>query len=149
MNIMDSIIMQIPPHERICAVAGDEFHLIGENGKKIIMDNAFVKRIFDAFGEFDYYKVIYNDNKFSNLSDWTPNQKTEIIHYFKNDADKEFITLEIRTTTKRMREAGIQKIEQGDKIRLYRQDVYKALSNGDNYNPVFQKIINMNAVNFK
>jgi len=127
----------------------DEFHLIGENGKKIIMDNAFVKRIFDAFGEFDYYKVIYNDNKFSNLSDWTPNQKTEIIHYFKNDADKEFITLEIRTITDKMRKAGIQELKQGDRIRLYRQDVYKTLSNGDNYNPVFQKIINMNAVNFK
>ena len=118
-----------------------------EGKNYFVADQVFVK--YDAFGEFNYYKVIYNDNKFSNLSGWTPNQKTEIIRYFKNNPDKEFITMEVRTRNDLLERAGIQEIKQGDRIRLYRQDVYKTLSNGDNYDPVFQKIINMNSVNFE
>lgn len=126
----------------------EEFHVIGENGSKVIMDNAFVKAVKNEAGITQYYKVIYNDNKFGNLSSWTPNQKTEVINYFKNNPSKEFITMEVRTSDDLLEAAGITTLNQGDNIRLYRQDVYKTLSNGDNSNPVFQEIINMNAVNF-
>ena len=110
------------------------------------MDNGFVEEVLDVDGDFEYFRIIYNDNKFGINSPWTPNQKSEIIDKFKDDPNLEYITLEVRTV-----DVGRNNIEFGyeSQIRLYREDVYKSISNGVNDNPEFLSIINMSDQNFK
>ena len=56
--------------------------------------------------------------------------------------------MEIRTSNDLLDDEGINYLRQGSELRLYRQDVYKTLSNGVNANPLFDDIIKMNDVGF-
>ncbi len=119
-------------------------------GKKVILDNAFIKEVTNDFGDLEYYKIIYNDNKFGPNSPWTPNQKEEIIHFFRDNLD-EYITLKIRSTNTTLLSKGIDTeiINYGMEVRLYREDIYKTLNNGNDLTPEFGEIINMNSKKFK
>jgi len=117
-------------------------------GSKVIFDNGFVQKVTNNFGDFEYYRVIYNDNKFGLKSPWTTNQKTEIIHQFRDNPNLEYITLEVRTVDDKIPDNKIN-FRYKTEIRLYREDVYKSISNGVNDNPEFSRIISMNQINFK
>lgn len=131
----------------------NELHVLPKKtngyGKKVIMDNAFIIKTKEtnALGiEIEYYKVIYNDNKFSAKSPWTPNQKEEIIDFFKDNPNEKFITLEIRSANKFLEDSPVKK---NGLVRLYREDIYKTLSNGVDSKPEFGEIINMNNNGFR
>lgn len=109
----------------------------------VIMDNAFTKEIHALDGSLDYVKVIYNDSKLNASTAWSANQNKEIISYFKNNPDVEFIKMEVRTDNKFLQNTPIK---QGVEVRLYRGDVYKTISDG---NGNFGKSINMNNIKFK
>ena len=116
-------------------------------GNKVILDNGFVEEVLDDAGIRQYYRIIYNDNKFGINSPWTPNQKSEIIHKFRDDPDLEYITLEVRTVDDKIPYNEISFGTQTE-LRLYRNDVYKSISNGVNDDPEFAEIINMNVSQF-
>ena len=115
-------------------------------GNKVIMDNGFVEEVKNDFGVRQYYRIIYNDNKFGINSPWTPNQKSEIIHKFRDQPNLEYITLEVRSNDNFLTNSPVKN---GGEIRLYREDIYKSLSNGVNDNPEFLEIINMKSIGFK
>ena len=80
-------------------------------------------------------------------NDWTANQKSELIDVFKNNPNKKYIEFQVRTNNTLLKEANApEKFRQGTTIRIYREDVYKIISEGDNI-----KIppIQMNSINFK
>ncbi len=123
----------------------DQLHVLGPNGNKVIMDNCFLKQVteIDEMGiSISYTKAIYNDCKYSDLAGWTPNQKSEIINLFKNDSDLDYVTIELRSANERLVGTNVQ---QGDFIRLYRNDVFKTTSDGQGG---FGQIIQMSITNF-
>lgn len=75
-------------------------------------------------------------------NDWIANQKSELIDVFKNNPNKKYIEFEVRSDKLPINSP----IKKTDKIRIYREDVYKIISEGDNI-----KIppIKMNDINFK
>jgi hypothetical protein len=123
----------------------DQLYLLGPNGNIVIMDNAFVQEVIALDGTVEYIRVAYNDSKYTNAAGWSPNQKSEIITVFKNDKSKQFIRMTIRTETNRLKELGL-KLSKGDEVRLYREDVFKTISDGTgNYKETFK----MNVLDFK
>lgn len=97
--------------------------------------------------EVDYFRAVISDSKLNAGSPWTANQKSELIDVFKNNPDKKYIEFEVRTNNKFLKEANAPKdFKQDIKIRIYKEDVYKITSEGDNI-----KIppIKMNDINFK
>ena len=121
----------------------DQLYVLGPNGNMVIMDNAFVQEVKDLDGTLDYIKVAYNDSKYSNAAGWTDNQKSEIITIFKNDTNKQFIELKVRTENRFLNNTPIS---QNSTIRLYRQDVFKTISDGSGN---FGQTIRMNDINFR
>ena len=80
-------------------------------------------------------------------NDWTANQKSELIDVFKNNPNKKYIEFEIRSDKKYLGNLATDiDFNQNRKVRIYREDVYKIISEGDNI-----KIppIKMNDINFK
>ena len=61
-------------------------------------------------------------------NDWTANQKSELIDVFKNNPNKKYIEFEVRSDKLPINSP----IKKTDKIRIYREDVYKIISEGDN-----------------
>lgn len=100
---------------------------------KIIADDLFVKKVFDEIEEIDYYRAVISDSKLNAGSPWTKNQKSELIDIFKNDKSKEFIEFEVRSDKKYLGDL-VSDIDfnQSKKVRIYREDVYKIISEGDN-----------------
>ncbi|WP_197285514.1 fibronectin type III domain-containing protein [Pedobacter sp. R20-19] len=121
----------------------NQLYVMGPKGNLVIMDNGFVKQVYAIDGSLDYTKVIYNDSKLNIGTAWSKNQNTEIIKFFRDNPDKEFIVMEVRTDNKFLQNVPIQKTNQ---IRLYRQDVFKTISDG---NGNFGKSIRMNDIKFK
>ena len=119
----------------------DQLYVLGPKGNMVIFDNGFVKEVKNELGEVLYIKVVYNDSKYSNAAGWTDNQKTEIIDFFKNNPDK-YIVMKVRTSPDKLINTPIS---QGSEIRLYRQDVYKTISDG---NGNFGQTIKMDNINF-
>lgn len=114
---------------------------------KIIADDLFVKKVFDEIEEIDYYRAVISDSKLSAGSPWTKNQKSELIDIFKNDKSKEFIEFEVRTNNDILIKNGAPNgFLTSTKIRVYREDVYKIISEGDN---IKVPPLNMNTSNFK
>nr|WP_197063974.1 UDP-N-acetylenolpyruvoylglucosamine reductase [Capnocytophaga canimorsus] len=106
-----------------------------------------MKKVFDEIEEVDYFRAVISDSKLNADSPWTANQKSELIDVFKNNPDKKYIEFEVRTNNKFLKEANAPKdFEQDIKIRIYREDVYKIISEGENI-----KIppIKMSDINFK
>jgi hypothetical protein len=104
------------------------------NNKHVVMDDAIVDLTPVAYtgpnNNIPIYKAIYHDSKLTSAADWTKNQKSEIIDIFditKNPNPPPFIEFEVRTTSF----PSGSPIRQGSKIRIYKTDVYKSISNGD------------------
>ena len=106
-----------------------------------------MKKVFDEVEEVDYFRAIISDSKLNATSPWTANQKSELIDVFKNNPNKKYIEFQVRTNNTLLKEANApEKFRQGTTIRIYREDVYKIISEGENI-----KIlpIKMNSINFK
>jgi len=106
----------------------------------------FVKELRDERGR-SYFKAIISDSKLNATSPWTANQKSELIDVFKNNPNKKYIEFEVRSADKYLGDLIKNKnFRDNKKIRIYREDVYKIISEGDNI-----KIppIKMNDINFK
>ena len=69
-----------------------------------------------------------SDSKLNATSPWTANQKRELIDVFKNNPNKKYIEFEVRSDKLPISSP----IKKTDKIRIYREDVYKIISEGDN-----------------
>lgn len=53
-----------------------QIYLKGVN-KSTVADDLFVKKVFDAIEEIEYFKAIISDSKLTRKSPWTPNQKSQ------------------------------------------------------------------------
>lgn len=105
-----------------------------------------MKQVFDDRGR-PYYKAVISDSKLNAGSPWTANQKSELIDIFKNDKSKEFIEFEVRTNNDILIKNGAPNgFSTSTKIRVYREDVYKIISEGEN---IKVPPLNMNTSNFK
>lgn len=108
----------------------DQIHLLRTGGsKQIIADDLFVKQVFDDRGR-PYYKAVISDSKLNAGSPWTDNQKSELIDIFKNDTSLPYIEFEVRTNKSILEVKGAP--DGMKKVRIYREDVYKIISEGDN-----------------
>ena len=147
-SLVSSKIRNIPPFSTLYK---DYTHLkqVYLKGVKdnIIADDLFVKKVFDEVEEVDYFRAIISDSKLKATSPWTANQKSELIDVFKNNPNKKYIEFEVRSADKYLGDLINNKnFRDNKKIRIYREDVYKIISEGDNI-----KIppIKMNDINFK
>jgi hypothetical protein len=78
------------------------------------------------------YKLIYHDSKLSNAAPWTPNQQTDIIDVFNQTNPPDFIEFQVRNGTDYFTQKYPNSIVGTDfKVRIYREDVYKSISNGE------------------
>ncbi|MDR2223879.1 MAG: UDP-N-acetylenolpyruvoylglucosamine reductase [Flavobacteriaceae bacterium] len=126
----------------------DQIHLlrVGPNGKKIIADDLFVKLVKYDKGR-PYYRGVISDSKLSSGSPWTDNQKSELINIFRDDKIREFIEFEVRTNNDFLIKNGAPNgFSTKTKIRVYREDVYKIISEGDN---IKVPPLKMNTSNFR
>ena len=146
-SLVSSKIRNIPPFSTLYK---DYTHLkqVYLKGVKdnIIADDLFVKELRDERGR-SYFRAIISDSKLKATSPWTANQKSELIDVFKNNPNKKYIEFEVRSADKYLGDLIKNKnFRDNKKIRIYREDVYKIISEGDNI-----KIppIKMNDINFK
>ena len=146
-SLVSSKIRNIPPFSTLYK---DYTHLkqVYLKGVKnnIIADDLFVKELRDERGR-SYFKAIISDSKLNATSPWTANQKSELIDVFKNNPNKKYIEFEVRSDNDILLEKGAPKnFNRQKNVRIYREDVYKIISEGDNI-----KIppIQMNSINFK
>jgi CxxC motif-containing protein len=93
----------------------------------MIADDLLVKAARDSRGR-RYLKAVINDSKLSSKSPWTPNQKSQLIDVFKKNPNKKYIEFEVRTVSSKL--PADSPVKTGDIIRIYRDDVYKTISNG-------------------
>ena len=102
------------------------------SSKRVILDDAIVSRTpeFDKKGN-PYYRAIYHDSKLSDGAPWTPNQKSEIIDVFSGNNPPDYIEFEIRNGTDFFELNKNKVLKSNTKIRIYKEDVYKSISNGD------------------
>ncbi|TSE05652.1 UDP-N-acetylenolpyruvoylglucosamine reductase [Aquimarina algiphila] len=116
--------------------------------KVVIADDLFVTKQFDEILEIDYFRAVINDSKLSKGSPWTPNQKSELIDVFKNNPNKKYIKFEVRSTKGELNKFDLpdESFVQGVEIRIYREDVFKIISDG---NDSFGEVLDMNKLNFK
>ncbi|EGD34414.1 hypothetical protein, partial [Capnocytophaga sp. oral taxon 338] len=132
-SLVSSKIRNIPPFSTLYK---DYTHLkqVYLKGVKdnIIADDLFVKELRDERGR-SYFRAIISDSKLKATSPWTANQKSELIDVFKNNPNKKYIEFQVRTNNTLLKEANApEKFRQGTTIRIYREDVYKIISEGDN-----------------
>ena len=127
-SLVSSKIRNIPPFSTLYK---DYTHLkqVYLKGVKnnIIADDLFVKELRDERGR-SYFRAIISDSKLKATSPWTANQKSELIDVFKNNPNKKYIEFEVRSDKLPINSP----IKKTDKIRIYREDVYKIISEGDN-----------------
>lgn len=118
------------------------------SSKVVIADDLFVIKQFDEVLEIDYFRAVINDSKLSVNSPWTPNQKSELIDIFKNNPNKKYIKFEVRSTKGELNKFDLpdESFVQGSEIRIYREDVFKIISDG---NDSFGEVLDMNKLNFK
>ena len=147
-SLVSSKIRNIPPFSTLYK---DYTHLkqVYLKGVKdnIIADDLFVKKVFDEVEEVDYFRAIISDSKLKATSPWTANQKSELIDVFKNNPNKKYIEFEVRSSKSELQKFNSpENFSTGSRVRIYREDVYKIISEGDNI-----KIppIKMNDINFK
>ena len=146
-SLVSSKIRNIPPFSTLYK---DYTHLkqVYLKGVKdnIIADDLFVKELRDERGR-SYFKAIISDSKLKATSPWTANQKSELIDVFKNNPNKKYIEFEVRSSKSELQKFNLpENFSTGSRVRIYREDVYKIISEGDNI-----KIppIKMNDINFK
>uniref|UniRef100_UPI0039A573A0 UDP-N-acetylenolpyruvoylglucosamine reductase n=1 Tax=Ornithobacterium rhinotracheale TaxID=28251 RepID=UPI0039A573A0 len=92
-----------------------------------------MKQVRDNRGR-TYFRAIISDSKLSKTSPWTPNQKSELINVFRDNPNKKFIEFEVRTELEKL--PIDSPIKTKDKVRVYKEEVYKIISDGDNIKTV-------------
>ncbi|MGP6558183.1 hypothetical protein ACT4R9_03740 [Ornithobacterium rhinotracheale] len=145
--LVNSKIKKIPPFSTLFKdyTHLTQIHLKGVN-KSIIADDLFVKQVRDNRGR-TYFRAIISDSKLSKTSPWTPNQKSELINVFRDNPNKKFIEFEVRSDKRFLGNlADDIEFNQSRKIRIYREDVYKIISEGEG---IKTPPINMSKINFK
>ena len=66
-------------------------------------------------------------------NDWTANQKSELIDVFKNNPNKKYIEFEVRSSKSELQKFNLpENFSTGSRVRIYREDVYKIISEGNN-----------------
>lgn len=107
---------------------------------KVILDDALVDPIAIVTDEFGSktYKALYHDSKLTKNAPWTINQRTEIIDKFTSgkgvltdSKGAKYLEFDIKSSENILSRADNNFIRQGDKIRIYKTDIYKSISNGD------------------
>jgi len=124
---------------------------------KVILDDALVEPIpIGTTGRNNSKKIYaarYHDSKLTDAAPWTTNQKSEIIEKFRNnegsiDLDgRQYLDFEVRNTddtlSKKATDGDFSNfLQRGDKIRVYKDDIYKSISNGDGVLLETKKIFN-------
>ncbi|MFM9403652.1 hypothetical protein ACKLNQ_17235 [Myroides odoratimimus] len=128
----------------------DQIYLLRKGGSKnIIADDLFVKKVFDEVEEISYYRAVISDSKLTNGSPWTDNQWSELIEIFQNNKNLPFIEYEVRTSSEilSLKNNVPTDFKTSTKIRIYREDVYKIVS--DEAGNIKIPPIKMNDINFK
>ena len=106
---------------------------------KVILDDALVDPNVITIDEFGSktYKAIYHDSKLTNNAPWTTNQKSEIIDKFTNgkgvltdSQGAKYLEIDVKSSQTYFEKQG-GFLKTGDKIRIYKSDIYKSISNGD------------------
>ncbi len=106
---------------------------------KVILDDALVDPIPIATDEFGArtYKTLYHDSKLTKNAPWTPNQSSEIIDKFTSGngvltdtKGLQYVELEVKSSANYFKDYG-GVLKTGDKIRIYKNEIYKSISNGD------------------
>ncbi|MRI64291.1 UDP-N-acetylenolpyruvoylglucosamine reductase [Ornithobacterium rhinotracheale] len=87
-----------------------------------------MKQVRDNRGR-TYFRAIISDSKLSKTSPWTPNQKSELINVFRDNPNKKFIEFEVRTELEKL--PIDSPIKTKDKVRVYKEEVYKIISDGN------------------
>ncbi|MEL6561584.1 MAG: hypothetical protein AAFQ94_25575, partial [Bacteroidota bacterium] len=101
-----------------------QLHLKSLNSdKRIIGDDVFIKAV--SSNGVSYKKAIYHDSKLKEGSPWTENQKSELIKIFET-TDKPYVEFEVRSSNTKLNTNGL--LSTGEKVRIYREDVYKTIS---------------------
>lgn len=117
-----------------------------KGGNTIIADDILIKADVDEFGD-DIYKAVFNDSKLSSGSPWTTNQSDELIKKFRDNPSKEYLDFEVRTDNNLLTAQGAPVgFTQGTKVRIYRNEVFKTISDGNNG---VAEVIKMADVNFR
>ena len=118
---------------------------LSNNTLNIVADNLLVKQVTEQIQgqNVKYWRAVINDCKLNTSSPWTENQKSELLQLFKQDANRSFIEFEVRSErTKLIEQNAPFSTEQ--KIRIYRDDVYKAVKDGSSAQVISMKSINFN-----
>ena len=98
------------------------------NGKTIIPDDLHLRTEKEGITSFNRGKL--HDSKLSGGDrSWTPNQNSDLIKPFRDDPNLEFIEYEIRSNL-----PANSAFNQGDKIRIYRDDIYISIQAGSTPN---------------
>lgn len=61
------------------------------------------------------------------MTSWTKNQRDEVIKYFKDNPNVQYKSFEVRSNNSNL--SGTI-LNQGDNVRIYRDDVFNSISNG-------------------
>ena len=108
-----------------------QIQLKGMNkSKSIVADDLLVKEQVDNLTGLSYFRGVLNDSKLTNNSPWTDNQLDELVNVFKNDKNISYIEFEVRTSDDLLSIQGAPaNFIQSSRIRIYREDVFKTISN--------------------
>ena len=145
-TLITSVLNTIEPFATFIADGYKKLKQINLKGitKNIVADDLLVKEV-TVDGQ-TFFKGLLNDSKYTNGAPWTANQKSELIEVFKNsnNIDKPYINFEVRTDIDKLRAQGAPKnFIQGQIIRIYRDDVFKTISDGTGQ---FQETIKMSTL---
>ncbi len=127
----------------------DQLHVRAKGStKRVVFDDALIdpKIYTDQATLQKYRKVIYHDSKLSSSAPWSTNQNTDIVQVFRDNPNKKFIELNVRSSSKYFGDYPNSPIGFNDKLRIYREDVYKSISNGDGGDII--DVVNMNSKKF-
>ncbi|HAA15098.1 MAG TPA: hypothetical protein DCE41_26750 [Cytophagales bacterium] len=116
---------------------------------RVILDDAIVNRnvFVDPITLQSYRRVTYHDSKLTRNSPWSTNQNSDIIQPFRDDPSLEYIQLEVRSGGDYFQNFSTE-LQQGNIIRIYREDVYKSISTPDGNGVSIVETINMNNLGF-
>ena len=122
-------------------VPHEQLNIKAASGKHVVLDDGIVHSTPVAYtgpnNDIPIYKVTYHDSKLTSNAGWTKNQQSEIIDVFSKPNAPDFIEFDVRST----QFPSGSPIGTNSKVRIYKTDVYKSVSNGDG-----QTIINTSKV---